>query len=106
MAWPKEFYGSRRWQKLSRFNLQQHPMCAECRRAGRTREATLSHHVNEHRDGDDVLKFWFGELESLCFSCHLRVHHKPAMRGYRADIGDDGWPIDPRHYANSGRIST
>jgi len=94
MPWPQRLYGSSRWRKRSDFHLHNFPTCAACERQGIIIEATVSHHINEHRDGDNELLFWFGPLESLCANCHLKVHGRPAMRGYSKAIGADGYPID------------
>ena len=33
----------------------------------------------------------------MCGPCHRSVKQKEEKRGYRSDIGIDGWPTDPRH---------
>lgn len=93
MAWDK-LYGTQRWRKRSRFNLRQHPMCVECAKAGRTRVANLSHHVDEFRPGDGELKFYLGALTSVCYECHARVHGRPARLPYDRTIAPDGFPAD------------
>lgn len=91
----KKLYDSRRWRKRSRMQLQRKPLCEHCERAGHVNEAVLSHHIVPH-DGDYNL-FFFGLLESLCLSCHLREHNRAPVRGYFLDIGIDGQPRDLRH---------
>jgi 5-methylcytosine-specific restriction enzyme A len=94
--WAK-LYGTRRWERRSEFNLRQHPLCAECERQGRTQEATLSHHLNEYREGMTELDFYFGPIESLCYDCHSKIHGRPARLPYRKGVSLDGMPIDPMH---------
>lgn len=85
-----KMYGSSRWQRRSKLQLKQFPMCAECERQGRTFEATISHHLQDHRG--DSHSFYYGPLESLCFQCHQEEHgHR--MRSFRQEIGIDGWPL-------------
>ncbi len=53
------------------------------------------HRLRKHHG--DVNKFWLGELQSLCQHCHVTAKYDIETRGYRRDIGFDGWPLDPRH---------
>jgi 5-methylcytosine-specific restriction protein A len=68
---------------------------------GKTRAANRADHVEPHRE--DPLKFWHGELQSLCAECHDREKQREEIHGFSRDIGDDGWPIDPRHIFNRPR---
>jgi hypothetical protein len=43
------------------------------------------------------MKFFSGELQSLCKACHDGAKKFVETRGYRPDIGLDGRPLDPRH---------
>jgi hypothetical protein len=63
--------------------------------------ATVADHVTPH-NGDHQL-FYFGELQSLCAHCHNHRKKRLETHGYLLDIGTDGWPIDPRHPANTPR---
>jgi hypothetical protein len=49
------------------------------------------------------IEFWRGKLQSLCSHCHESRKKRFEHRGYDNTIGEDGWPIDPRHpvYRNS-----
>jgi hypothetical protein len=69
-----------------------------CLQNGQVVPATDADHVVPHKG--DERAFWYGELQSLCGSCHRSVKQKEEKRGYRSDIGINGWPIDPRHPAN------
>jgi 5-methylcytosine-specific restriction protein A len=94
-------YNSRRWQRVARHQLMAEPLCAFCAARGLVVPATIADHVEPH-DGD-LNKFWLGKLQSLCANCHNKDKSSEERRGYRTDIGIDGWPTDPRHPANSPR---
>jgi hypothetical protein len=44
-----------------------------------------------------VKQFWLGPFQSLCKECPDSTKRFVEQRGYRPDIGLDGWPLDPRH---------
>jgi hypothetical protein len=90
-------YGLARWARISKLNLKMNPLCAECRRQGKTQEANLSHHINEYKENFSELQFWYGPLESLCFDCHAKIHGYNPSREFKTDIAPDGFPEDPRH---------
>jgi hypothetical protein len=92
--WAK-LYGTNRWARRSKLNLRMNPLCAECKRKGITKEANLSHHVNEWLPSFSTYEFFYGDLESLCFDCHADHHgFNKASRDFEADIGPDGYPLD------------
>jgi 5-methylcytosine-specific restriction enzyme A len=78
-------------------NLAMHPMCAECERQGRTKEANVTHHVFEYRESFSELDFWRGPFASLCFDCHFTLHHGGVPRDFDTSIDASGWPRDPLH---------
>ena len=58
-----------RWRRARDHFLKAHPLCAECKRAGKTTPATVVDHVIPHR-GDPVL-FWDRDnWQALCKACH------------------------------------
>ena len=57
-----------RWRQRRESFLADHPLCVECERQGRVREATVVDHVIPHRGDPDL--FWNGELQALCKDCH------------------------------------
>ena len=57
--------------------------------------ANTCDHVEPHRG--DVNKFWLGPFQSLCKECHDSAKRFIEQRGYRPDVGPDGWPLDPNH---------
>jgi 5-methylcytosine-specific restriction endonuclease McrA len=89
-------YGTRRWERRSKWNLKNNPLCAECKRRGLVQEATLSHHLVEYVEGMSEVHFFLGDLESLCLKCHLAKHGR-TMRTYKTAIGIDGYPIDEQN---------
>jgi 5-methylcytosine-specific restriction enzyme A len=95
--WAK-FYGTTRWERRSKLNLRMHPLCAECKRQGRTKEANLSHHLEEWQPNFGEYQFWYGPLESACYECHAKHHgFNTKTHDFDTAIGVDGWPIDPMH---------
>jgi 5-methylcytosine-specific restriction enzyme A len=98
--WAK-LYHTRRWERRSRLNLEMHKhLCQECLRNGKVEPATLSHHVNEYRESFSELDFWYGELTALCAGCHADIHGYNKPKDYQADIGSDGYALDPNHPMN------
>lgn len=49
--------------------LRRNPLCAECRRNGRDRAATVVDHIVPHK-GDRLLMRDVGNMQSLCDGCH------------------------------------
>ncbi|WP_208821389.1 HNH endonuclease [Bradyrhizobium neotropicale] len=95
------FYGTAFWQRRRQLQLREHPLCKFCLERGVITKATVADHVQPHKG--DWNKFCLGELQSLCTDCHNSSKRYVELRGYRMDIGDDGWPLDPNHPANRHR---
>jgi 5-methylcytosine-specific restriction endonuclease McrA len=70
-------------------------MCAD---RGVVTAASVADHVEPHRG--DFAKFWLGDLQSLCKTCHDRDKRYLERRGHDRHIDRHGWPTDPRHPAN------
>ena len=66
-----------------------------CLERGIVEPATVVDHIEPHRG--DLNKFALGRLQSLCKPCHDGAKRQIEQRGYRSDIGLDGWPLDPKH---------
>jgi 5-methylcytosine-specific restriction protein A len=94
----REWYQLERWRRLRRAQLRVHPLCAMCASRGVVTVATIADHVVSH--GGDWNEFLTGALQSLCEPCHNRDKRLLGTRGYRSDVGDDGWPLGPAHPAN------
>lgn len=74
--------------------LKAEPFCRFHAKRGERVPATTADHIERH--GYDPVKFWRGELQSLCKHCHDGI--KQSMeRGNRAGCDESGMPIDPRH---------
>lgn len=91
-------YNNNEWRRLRRRQLSDHPLCAFCQAKGRTTLATVADHIEPHRG--DTVKFWHGELQSLCKQCHDSTKQAEERRGYSSDISLSGWPVDPKHPSN------
>ena len=61
----------KRWLKVRKHQLQEHPLCAFCAERGLVVPATICDHVEPHHG--DERKFWEGRLQSLCASCHSGI---------------------------------
>ena len=87
----RSWYGSMRWKKRRRVQLESHPLCALCLQRGHVTAATVADHVVPHQGNWN--EFLTGRLQRLCVDCHNGTKE----RGYALDVGIDGWPLDPRH---------
>jgi hypothetical protein len=70
-----------------------------CSSRGIVALACVVDHIRPH--GGSWTRFRTGELQSLCTSCHEQQKKRFELDGYSCDIGNDGWPLDPNHPANS-----
>ncbi len=66
------FYASPEWRRLRDWYRARNPLCEACQRQGRVTAAELVHHRVEISEGGAPLDP--ENLESLCWSCHSRVH--------------------------------
>ena len=88
-----EWYTHARWRKKRKRQLQLRPLCEWCDRRGLTVVAEVAHHTTPHR-GDRV-KFWNGQLVSLCKKCHDADAQLVERGGKpKPTIGANGWPIE------------
>jgi 5-methylcytosine-specific restriction protein A len=97
----ERLYSTARWQRIRKYQLMEHPLCKYCAERGLVTPATVCDHVEPHRG--DVGKFWCGPFQSLCKPCHDSAKRFVEERGYRPDVGLDGWPLDLNHPANRAR---
>jgi 5-methylcytosine-specific restriction enzyme A len=98
---PNWYANSRAWRRRRKLQLREHPLCAYCLERGVTTPAAIADHIEPV--AGDWNRFRLGRLQSLCTSCHASLKAFEENRGYRSDIGADGWPTDPRHPANRPR---
>lgn len=97
----RKWYSSPRWRGPGgrrQRQLADVPWCQTCKLDGRATVATVVNHLIPHR-GDPYL-FWHGKLESVCKECHDSRIQSAEAKGFRIDIDDDGWPLDPDHPFN------
>lgn len=94
----KHLYGKQRWRNRAKQQLRAHSLCCMCEEHGVVTLADVADHVIPH-NGDEQL-FWFGKLQSLCYSHHNSTKQQIENKGYVNDIGVDGWPVDPAHPVN------
>lgn len=72
----KQFYDSSQWRQTRALKLARNPLCEGCQRAGKLTAASHVHHIVELKtDWDRRLDP--SNLESLCHSCHSRLHAAP-----------------------------
>jgi 5-methylcytosine-specific restriction enzyme A len=92
MADHGQWYSHRRWRQRRARQLQAFPLCQWCERRGLVVVAEVAHHVEPHH-GNRV-KFWHGELISLCKACH-DADAQTIERGgkLKPTIGVDGFPV-------------
>jgi 5-methylcytosine-specific restriction endonuclease McrA len=78
------WYDKRRWKRMARIQLQQHPFCKMCLQQGKIVLASVVDHVIPHKG--DHQAFWFGELQSLCRRCHDGRERQLEKQGFYTDI--------------------
>jgi hypothetical protein len=91
----QRWYKTARWQRRRQMQFSLKPFCEWCEKRGITSPANIAHHAEKH-DGDQT-KFFTGPLVSLCKACHDGEAQSIERRGYSKEIGEDGWPTDPKH---------
>jgi 5-methylcytosine-specific restriction protein A len=95
----RKWYFTKAWKLRRKRQLDRVAWCEPCKRAGRSRPATIANHKIPHR-GDREL-FFRGELESACKQCHDQAIQREELEGFSREVSDaDGWPADPRHPFN------
>jgi hypothetical protein len=89
MTTPGEF--ARPYPRIFNFSIiRSVPIASRKGRRRRRPSATTSNPI-------EATKFLLGPFQSLCGECHRSAKRYVELRGYRLDIGPDGWPTDPRH---------
>ena len=93
----RTWYSLQRWRTRAKHQLSIEPLCALWLAQNRITPATIADHHPLHKG--DWNKFRLGPLQSLCHDCH-KGKWASDRHGYSSAIGDDGFPIDPRHPFN------
>lgn len=71
--------------------------CGVALTSGRDKpNSAVIHHLKPHK-GDLELFFDPDNLQSVCWRCHSGKLQSIEALGYDTTIGNDGWPIDPKH---------
>jgi len=91
------WYKGTAWLARRKRQLQAEPLCAWCEKRGVTTAASIADHITPC--GNDRNAFLTNPLQSLCTQCH-NGKWASDRRGYRRDIGADGFPTDPAHPFN------
>ena len=97
----RHLYKSKRWARIKRAQAKAQPYCQECARLDPPRlftPMTIVDHVDRH--GGDPERFFRGPFQSLCKPCHDSRKQSEERRGFKLDMGPDGWPVDDRHPGN------
>ena len=72
------FYASARWKKKRAAILKRDKyQCQICKRYGKLKEAVIVHHIRELSSFPE-LAFTDSNLQSVCLSCHNRLHSEKA----------------------------
>jgi len=81
----RRWYRWARWKRRRLDQLTREPLCCYCEREGRTTLAEVADHIKPHREDYD--RFWFGALQSLCWSCHSGTKQREEARAEQPDVG-------------------
>lgn len=74
------FYQRKNWKAARSLQLQIEPLCRQCRKLGKFKEATVVDHIIAIEDGGSELDQ--NNLQSLCASCHnAKTRHDNKPRG-------------------------
>ena len=92
---PRAWYSMQRWRHRAKHQLRIEPLCCLCEAKGQITPATIADHSPPH--GGDYNLFLTGPIRSLCKECHDGLQPSFKHKGYRRDIGVDGYPLDPSH---------
>mgnify|MGYP001469300381 CR=1 FL=1 len=83
-----------RWGKVRKLKLRADPLCEECNKGHVLTRAVMVHHIVPIEDGGEPLDW--GNLMSLCTTCHDKKHSKGSI-GNVGGCGADGMPLHSLH---------
>lgn len=96
----RKLYGTARWKRTRKAQLDKQPLCEHCLTAGRYTPATVCDHVDPKTKLDPET-FFEGPFQSLCddprWRCHSSVKQSEEVRGYVKGTDRDGRPKDALH---------
>ena len=97
----RKLYFTKKWRTLRGIILtrdQYH--CQRCRviltRGRNDPRSAIVHHKQPHK-GNMTLFYDADNLEAVCWNCHSGAIQSAEALGYDRQVGEDGWPIDPKH---------
>ena len=80
-----KLYGTKKWLKLRKTYLMEHPLCEKCLAKGKVVPAEDIHHIKSPFNYDDMSVNWnlgldYNNLQALCKECHIEEHK--SQKGY------------------------
>ena len=97
----RKLYITKKWCTLCGIILtrdQYH--CQRCRvifTGGRSDPRSAIVHHNQPHKRDMTLFYDTDNLEAVCWSCHSGAIQSAEALGYDMQVGNNGWPIDPKY---------
>ena len=79
------WYHRKRWKTRAAHQLKIEPLCRMCKERGKIEPACVVDHVERHNG--DLVKFVFGDVQSLCIDCHNRTSSRSKCSVTRATSG-------------------
>lgn len=99
----RNLYNTAAWKRARQAQLQAHPLCERCEKAGFIVAASVVNHRKTHK-GDTALFLDPENHQSACQPCHdqaIQSDERTGKTTTRVGVsrGTDtkGWPTDPRH---------
>lgn len=74
-------YRTKAWKHRREAQLKTNPFCSSCSSKGYKELAVVADHIEDHKGNEH--SFYYGELQSLCFSCHSRKTARENNRSKR-----------------------
>jgi 5-methylcytosine-specific restriction enzyme A len=73
---------TKRWERMRRLHLAQHPVCVMCEAQGRISPAVVCDHITPHKG--DARLFWdfASNIQGLCVAHHNSTKQQIERRGY------------------------
>ena len=71
-----------RWNRVRKVYLSGHPLCEECLKENKITRGTIVHHIVPVSENEN-LKYDLENLETVCASCHQKIHNKLGVPVYK-----------------------
>ena len=80
-----KIYNSQRWRDMRDWKMVENPLCEMCLKEDRVTPVEEIHHMTSFMSTDDPIKrtnlaFDYGNLMSICKTCHQRIHNPTNKR--------------------------